>query len=931
MVLKDVDKGNMLFYDARVSTIGGQAKLADDYSISKYNKDDGSSNREAALRNEMLDMQWAAMTGDDALRQQFRPGNFEVMEQTANELELYRMGLSRAEVEQMTPKQMADKYEELSYDPRWSDISLMSTAANLKKACMNAKKLIAMSAVQEIAHDTFSMMVGPGRFRIAQGNVRSMNIAGLEIGKDNIAYLDDAVDSEGTPQSINLGMLVGAAADGVKKPVLARTNIGMYTNKIYTLLLRYGASPRQAMMFVTQPIMREVAEAYDNASNNGFADVQRIIRQLEQTIDPNNELYEMYNSETNKNKYSIVLSEDDLISRLIGDKNLDVANYINNPNSEMLQVDIGILAALRELDLAVNRLEGLNQYSRFTSIVNGESPSLAKSIEKESRREKFLIDQAGKNPAFNVVYIDEQGNPVKAKPLGVSDIASQIPFIGARIDAQSSLHDALLEVQSSYKSPAFRKAANIVAKLCGRDFANEAINKSVHKAMSIYKMVNGTDIKTYDSGVSSHIYGVFNPNTRSQKEFDENVDLYYKKFADYYDGVVSRNKEELEGNRFIEAIARVNADKYMPVPYLKTSLNQLDEDARQAIMDDWSALIRSDNKELQMLGVQLGIYFALRSNMRYSPSTPYHLMPVDVIKSIPNLDRLDRMEAVSDPQIDMNEFIGLYILNNTNQPGLVPSVDLQSLAQGNDVLGDAVIDFDATNEDLSDGKSGYNPISNIGRFRILPFDKDNASERMSRLAKVIGLNVRKDGISVSRPIVKSGDNIIMLTNDSLAFMADGFDVGDDMSIMFRTLTPKGVTNGMSEYFGDILDDGVYGDFIAEENPEIEMNSDDMITDAQEAVTEGLNFTPSFAISNNEQQSPALDGTTELSLSAMGISGSLSESMVMQRVAKGLNINMSDTELLRKFGFNTDDATITADGRRRVADLLREELDKLNLC
>ena len=49
MVVKDIDKGNMLFYDARVSTIGGKTTLADDYSIEKYNKADGSKNREAAL------------------------------------------------------------------------------------------------------------------------------------------------------------------------------------------------------------------------------------------------------------------------------------------------------------------------------------------------------------------------------------------------------------------------------------------------------------------------------------------------------------------------------------------------------------------------------------------------------------------------------------------------------------------------------------------------------------------------------------------------------------------------------------------------------------------------------------------------------------------------------------------------------------------
>lgn len=928
----DIDKGNMLFYDARVSAIGGKTTLADDYSIEKYNKADGSKNREAALRNEMLNMQWAAMTGDDALRQQFRPGNFDIMDQTSYELELYRFGLPREDVEQMTPKQRAAKYEELSYDPRWSDISLMSTAARLKKACMNAKKLISMSAVQEIAHDVFSMMTGPGRFRIAQNDIRPMNIAGLDIGDNGSAYLDEAVDSEGTLQSINLGMLVGAAADGVKKPVLARTNIGMYTNKIYTLLLRYGATPRQAMLFVTQPIMREVTEAYDNASNNGFVDVQRIIRDLEQAINPKGGLYNTYNSKTNKDVQTLMLDEYDLVSRLIDDKNFDAASYIDKENLPMLQVDMRILAALRELDKAVNSLEELNQFSRFTSIVNGESPSLAKSIEKESRREKFLIDQAGIKPVFNVVKLDEQNNPTNVKTLKISDIKSQIPFIGARIESQEALHDALLEVQSSYNSYAFRAAAKIIANLCGRDYANEAINRSVHKAMAIYKMINGTDIKTYGTGMQSHIYGVFNPNTRSQKEFDENVNFYYKNFAGYYNEMITKYMDELYGNKFIESIIQMNADKYMPVPYLKTSLNHLDEDGRQAIMDDWSALIRSDNEEIQMLGVQLGIYFALRSNMRYSPSTPYHLMPVDVIKSIPNLDRLDRMEAVRDPRIDLNEFLGLYILNNTNQPGLVPSVDLQYLSQGDPTFGVAVIDFNASNKDLSDGKSGYNPISNIGRFYVRPFGETEGSDRMAKLSKAIGLNVRKDSITVSRPVVKSGDNIIMLTNRDLAFNVNGFEIGKDMEVMFRTLTPKGVRNGIAEYFGDILDDGVYGDFVAEENPETEENPNNVIADEQGFTPSGLSFTPSFAIGSIEQHSPAMEGTTELSLSALGISqGSLSEDFVRQRVANGLNINMSDTELLKKFGFNTDDATITSEGRRKVADLLREELDKLNLC
>ena len=84
------------------------------------------------------------------------------------------------------------------------------------------------------------------------------------------------------------------------------------------------------MLFVTQPIMREVTEAYDNASNNGFADVQRIIRDLEQTINPKGGLYNTYNSKTNKDVQTLMLDEYDLVSRLIDDKNFDAALYIDN-------------------------------------------------------------------------------------------------------------------------------------------------------------------------------------------------------------------------------------------------------------------------------------------------------------------------------------------------------------------------------------------------------------------------------------------------------------------------------------------------------------------------------------------------------------------------------------------------------------------------
>lgn len=918
----------MLFYDTKVSTIGGQPTLVDDYSITKYDKADGSSNREAALRNEMLDMQWAALTGDDALRQQFRPGNFESMDQTSIELELYRMGISRVEVESMTTKQRQAKYDELSYDPRWLDISLMSTAADLKKACMNAKKLIAISAIQEIAHDTLNMMVGPGRYRIAQNIMRSMNIAGLKIGKDDIAFLDDAIDTEGTLQSINLGMLVGSAADGVKKPVLARMNIGMYTIKIYTQLLRYGATPRQAMLFVTQPIMRELTEAYDNASNNGFADVQKLIRNIESQIDPNGVLYDMYNSKDSIRKYTLELPEDELIDRLINDKNFDAASYIDNSDSEIARTDMKILAALRTLDVAVNGIEGINQFSRFTSIVNGESPSLAKSIEKESRREKFLIDQSGNKPMFNTIAVDENGNMIKdsSEALKISRIESEIPFIGERIDAQQSLHKALMQVLPSYNSDVFRAATDIVAKLCGRDYANESINKSVHKAMSLYKFSNGVRIKTYGDSSDRFINGVFDPTKQSD------VDLFYKNFVSYYNDVVSKYSDELEGNSFIEAISEFNADNIMPVPYLKTSLSQLDDDGRQKIMDDWSALIRGGNKDLVELGLNLGIYFAIRSNMRYSPNTPYHLMPVDVISAMPRLDALDRMEAASDPQIDLNDFIGLYILNNSNQPGLVPAVNLEYLAQSDAVFGDSVIMFDANNQNLDNGNTGYNPVSNIGRFYIQSFDTENLTDRQRQLFKAIGFEVRRDEMRVNRPIVKSGDNLIMLTDDSLAFKAYGFEVPSDGHIIFRAITPKGIPNGMAEYFGDMLDDGVYGNFNGEADTTIEQDPNDMIIDESGVAYEGLNYIPNMAQPTSESMSGPLDGTAELSLSALGISeAQLDQTFVGQRKDKGLNRNLSDDELLKKFGFNTSDSIVTTRGRQKIADLLREKLDDLNLC
>jgi hypothetical protein len=91
------------------------------------------------------------------------------------------------------------------------------------------------------------------------------------ISQLGITRLDEAKDKQNRSKLSWLSGLINAHVDVAKDPYIQRLNINTFTYNTTNLLIRGGMGER-TFLFTAQPIMKELARVYDDASGSFMVD-----------------------------------------------------------------------------------------------------------------------------------------------------------------------------------------------------------------------------------------------------------------------------------------------------------------------------------------------------------------------------------------------------------------------------------------------------------------------------------------------------------------------------------------------------------------------------------------------------------------------------------------------------------------------------------
>jgi len=152
---------------------------------------------------------------------------------------------------------------------------------------MVAGKLIGIFAQNNVSHSIISLIDQsvktdekgnileelPGKPKLWRPTIYIENpileIEGEVIGGGEVSF-DTLEDKKGNRISNTLAAFLAASVDAVKDPVLNFMNINETTAGILTSLVRMGYSTELSMLFLTQPIIKDVIAKYAIANEEGY-------------------------------------------------------------------------------------------------------------------------------------------------------------------------------------------------------------------------------------------------------------------------------------------------------------------------------------------------------------------------------------------------------------------------------------------------------------------------------------------------------------------------------------------------------------------------------------------------------------------------------------------------------------------------------------
>lgn len=626
-----IDNGIQMSFKDFVKSKKGEAK---------YYKKVINPNNKDGRDNIIFDTIWSMLTSEQAMDQIFTPGNFDEPKKYGYMAEAIRLH------PEMSYEEINKIYEDAEKEEAGSGVEalkdLIAKSKNLvynnihiafHKQNMVAGKLIGIFAQNNVSHSIISL-IDQSPMTDDEGNIIKdvtgkpklwrpaiyikdalLEIEGDIIGDGEVSF-DALEDKQGRRISNTLAAFLAASVDAVKDPVLNFMNINETTAGILTSLVRMGYDTELAMLFLTQPIIRDIISKYAIQSEEGHISLSDLIDDtINQLNDNNIDLNSLTLPSINKQ---------DLIKTL---------------REATAEENINLLRALKALDNISRVTSAIVSITKFNSVTAAAGPMLSNTILMKQR----VFD------SLPIDGLEDSGMPELRTASMIHALNN--PIIKAFRDAEFDAVDKLFTNMMLQATPQFDKIIKRVQSTIAGRLDDSMVNKlSEFYLAFLLASTENPIFKTKDNN---------NPISEKRRTY------IYKSLP-----WEIKKLQKTSDNRFLKLLRVMPADESHEYYWLKINTRGMDGSVHDTVGLYWQELYQ-ENPELAMKLIE---YNFITSGLGFTPNSFANLIPVALKRIIPNYIQLLNPSRSLLNDIEVDRLIDQFIRNNYSDDKMVKSI-----------------------------------------------------------------------------------------------------------------------------------------------------------------------------------------------------------------------------------------------------------------
>lgn len=611
-------------------------------------------NKTAERNNLIIDMIRSILTHENTGDKILNPGGFDIQKKSARIISLLQLAGDR--VVKAAKKENKNVYEYLnafsleeldSYVNSFKenlDITNPTTQVKLHQQNMTAAKLIGIAANHNAHH------------ALMQHTQISINPAeAFTLNGEVLTSLHDIKSKDGQYISRTNSGFLAASVDAVKDPVLNYMNLNTFTMDSAMLLSRLGHSSDTIGLLLSQPIIIEIVQEFNNGVKSGVSKISAIDNVIKRYTDDVNTAVK----DTKSKFMNADLAENIAIAEIA--KSMDAKERNNHSNASIREYyngQVQVAQLFKQINKVATGLADLVAATRADTSNGGAGPTIADSVNKMNRVQDFIEATQSEKPIFhNATVINHEFDyTLEKEELFKQLMQSDLPYIQAFYSLGVKSTEGLLKDYFPHFKSEFMQVIDDLRRFTKYNRLDIKTMNSVYNDLFTY-ILSGEKIF---GGTSTEIY--------------KSANYYINNFVSDYAAVLEANPD-LKKFDIINSLHIKNSQDGYPSSIVFREVGGLSPQQREDMMNSWTNLLNSGETG-RLLAIHLFKYSYYRNGFAFGPSSFMHLAPIAVKQSIPGYrEALDRiLERDYDKNIYSN-FWMQYLLNHTNNRQLVPLID----------------------------------------------------------------------------------------------------------------------------------------------------------------------------------------------------------------------------------------------------------------
>lgn len=656
-----------------------------EYNWNKSAKDNGLK----ARNNMLIDLMWGILTNKDTTIKMINPGGFDPQKSAARIADI---------LESSTEKELSDALLELGIKvsdkgPAHTLLNLGSNLSVLNKLAEKLKvKLDPLSPrTQVLLHQrnmTGGKMIGiyanhnANHALIQHTNLELNDYGTFILNGEEKKSLHEIKTKNGGFVTRNVSGFLAASVDNVKDPVLASLNQNTFTADASMLLARLGYNPIEIGVLMTQPIIKEITQAYFRESREGKSKnsiIDGVIRKYKALAGENLDItYE----DISKNMFYLTdLAENILISK---EATLDRHTTTDLRKLEYYnkQVQVGYL--FKRIMTTAEALGKIVQATRADTQGGAAGPTIADSEIKLYKLSDLLkeIDENYKFPlnhAEDIIFNDYIQSTDTEDIIRKKLLESNLPFLQAFYSLGLEQSRNLLGGYFPQFTLSFREVVDKIKGITKSErldvkTMNNIYNDLLAYIMSKTEFFGKQVLHNSETGKDT----IITPEGRRE--------YFINKFPAEFKEIIEENPD-IANLEFIKRLKVIRPNDNNPVStIIFKNVGQLSPILKERYTMDWEYLLYSDNPVAQQLALNLFRYSYYRNGFAFGPNTFIHLAPVSLRKLLPGYtETLNKLLTEED---NYTPFVNQYIYNHLDNRKIVPEIPDTSTVEFLDDNGD---------------------------------------------------------------------------------------------------------------------------------------------------------------------------------------------------------------------------------------------------